>query len=83
VLGISVLGLAIGHLNIIFVSLFVTRLPGNYWFLMVGSIIEGLFGGESLANILECSNVAVGVTTVSAAIESYVVDCTDSSSRCD
>jgi hypothetical protein len=53
VLGLSVLGLALGHMNMIFVSLFVTRLPGNYWFLMVGSIIEGFFGGESRENHFE------------------------------
>jgi MFS family permease len=46
ILGFSVLGIALAHLNVIFVSWFVMRLPGNYWLLLVGSITEGLFGGE-------------------------------------
>jgi hypothetical protein len=82
-LGLSVLGLALGHVNMIFVSLFVTWLPGNYWFLMVGSMIEGFFGGESYKNSFEgLTHIGtVGATAVSAAIESYVVDCADASSR--
>jgi hypothetical protein len=70
-------------MNMIFVSLFVTWLPGNYWFLVVGSTIEGSFGGESYANSFEDLFYmgTVGMTAAWAAIESYVVDCADASSR--
>ncbi|KAF5315849.1 hypothetical protein D9611_005020 [Ephemerocybe angulata] len=47
ILGISVLGLLITDFSIIFVYYFSEHLPGNYWFIMVGSVLEGLVGGFS------------------------------------
>jgi hypothetical protein len=34
--------------NFILVSYFWKRLPGGYWFLVVGSVVEGLLGGVSI-----------------------------------
>ena len=45
-MGISILGLLLSDFNFIFVSLFFQYLPGNYWFLLVGPIVEGSVGGE-------------------------------------
>jgi hypothetical protein len=44
-MGISVLGLLLTDFNFIFVSMFARHLPGNYWFLVIGPIIEGSLGG--------------------------------------
>jgi hypothetical protein len=49
VLGISVVGLLITDLNFIQVVFNFRRLPGSYWFLIVGPIVEGSFGGTFLA----------------------------------
>lgn len=46
VLGISVIGLLSADVNFIFVNTFWRRLPGGYWFLVVGPFIEGLLGGS-------------------------------------
>jgi MFS family permease len=48
VIAISTFGSVLDNLNVVFVSSFASRLPGNYWFLVVGSIVEGVLGGETL-----------------------------------
>jgi hypothetical protein len=47
VIAISTFGSVLDNLNVIFVSSFASRLPGNYWFLVVGSIVEGMLGRET------------------------------------
>jgi hypothetical protein len=42
----AAIGLLVTDFNFIFVSLYSTKLPGGYWFLVVGPIIEGCFGGQ-------------------------------------
>ncbi|KAF9053131.1 major facilitator superfamily domain-containing protein [Panaeolus papilionaceus] len=66
VMGISILGLLFTDFNFIFVTLFSKHLPGGYWFLLTGPIIEGTLGG-----------LATGV----AAIHAYIADTTDEGSR--
>lgn len=45
-LGISVVGLLVTDFNFLVVYTFYDRLPGGYWFLIVGPVIEGSLGGE-------------------------------------
>lgn len=45
-MGITVIGLLIADFNFIFVSLFSHVVPGGYWFLVVGPLLEGALGGE-------------------------------------
>ncbi|TDL24842.1 MFS general substrate transporter [Rickenella mellea] len=66
VVGISVFGTILADLNLIFVSWFSTKLPGGYWFLIVGPTIEGILGGTA-------SSIA--------AMHAYVADCTEPSAR--
>lgn len=46
VMGISLLGLLITDFNYINVYYFSKYLPGGYWFLLVGPVIEGVLGGK-------------------------------------
>jgi hypothetical protein len=57
VLGISVIGLLLTDLNFIVVFWFAPRLPGNYWFLVAGPIVEGALGGEYVSDLCESSTV--------------------------
>ncbi|KLO13488.1 MFS general substrate transporter [Schizopora paradoxa] len=66
IMGISVIGLLVTDFNFIFVYNFSERLPGGYWFLLLGPFVEGLLGGFT-----------AGV----AAIHAYVADTTDPTSR--
>lgn len=45
-MGISVIGLLLTDFNFIFVSLFTERVPGGYWFLLLGPVVEGSLGGN-------------------------------------
>jgi len=45
-MGISILGLLISDFNFISVALFSKHIPGGYWFLLVGNVLEGLLGGK-------------------------------------
>jgi hypothetical protein len=51
-MGISVIGLLLADFNFIFVSLFSRKLPGGYWFLVVGPVIEGCLGGQCHISLL-------------------------------
>ncbi|KAF8236196.1 hypothetical protein L208DRAFT_1252513 [Tricholoma matsutake] len=66
VLGVTVLGVLLNDFNLIFVTLLFRQLPGNYWFLLVGPIIEGCAGG---------------ITAASAAMHGYLADTTTESTR--
>lgn len=45
VMGISILGLLLTDFNFIFTTRFWPHLPGGYWFLVVGPLVEGTLGG--------------------------------------
>jgi MFS family permease len=66
IVGVTILGRIFEDFNFIFVSMFAKRLPGGYWFLLIGPILEGTLGGISAA---------------SAAIHAYVSDCTTPAER--
>jgi hypothetical protein len=40
---VTFIGVLLMDFNFIFVALFAKRLPGGYWFLLVGPLIEVLF----------------------------------------
>ncbi|KDQ33438.1 hypothetical protein PLEOSDRAFT_1091491 [Pleurotus ostreatus PC15] len=63
VMGISLLGLLMNDLNFIFVTRFFRYVPGGYWFLLVGPIIEGSVGG--LASSIAAMHAYVADTTTS------------------
>ncbi|KAJ3851635.1 major facilitator superfamily domain-containing protein [Lentinula lateritia] len=65
-LGISVFGILITDVNFILVYYFSRSLPGGYWFLVLGPLIEGSMGG---------------FTTAIATIHAYLADTTTSASR--
>ncbi|KAF9014116.1 major facilitator superfamily domain-containing protein [Cyathus striatus] len=66
VMGISIIGLLFTEWNFIFVTLFSKHIPGGYWFLVVGAIIEGTLGG---------------MTTGVAAMHAYLADTSTESTR--
>ncbi|KAG6330429.1 hypothetical protein ID866_8658 [Astraeus odoratus] len=66
VLAVSMLGLLLTDLTFIITANFVDHLPGGYWFLLTGFIIEGLFG-----------SMPTGV----AANHAYMADTTEPSLR--
>ncbi|KAJ7087857.1 major facilitator superfamily domain-containing protein [Mycena epipterygia] len=66
ILGLTILGLLITDLNFIFVTKNFQRIPGGYWFLIMGPIIEGCLGGFSSA---------------SAASHAYMADTTSPAER--
>ncbi|KAH9952018.1 MFS general substrate transporter [Amylocystis lapponica] len=66
VLSFASVGGLLTDFNFIVVYRFAKSLPGGYWCLIVGPILEGFLGG---------------MATTSAAINAYVADCTDSTSR--
>ncbi|KAF9469433.1 major facilitator superfamily domain-containing protein [Collybia nuda] len=45
VMGISIVGLLLTDFNFIFTTRFWPHLPGGYWFLVVGPLVEGTLGG--------------------------------------
>ncbi|KAG0699659.1 major facilitator superfamily domain-containing protein [Suillus ampliporus] len=47
VMGISMLGLLANDLTFIVTAFFGDRLPGGYWFLMLGFVLDGVVGGMS------------------------------------
>jgi MFS family permease len=65
-MGISILGLLVADLNFIGVATFWKYLPGGYWLLVIGPIVEGVLGG---------------MTTGVAAFHGYLADTTSESVR--
>ncbi|KAG5643210.1 hypothetical protein DXG03_001328 [Asterophora parasitica] len=65
-LGFSVVGLLFTDFNFIFVSRNFQSLPGGYWFLVLGPIIEGSVGG---------------LTAAIAAMHAYIADTTPEAER--
>ncbi|KAG9010331.1 hypothetical protein FRB90_007816 [Tulasnella sp. 427] len=66
VMGFCILGLLISEANLILVTQMQSRLPGNYWFLAVSSVIDGFLGG---------------MWTASATAHAYLSDCTEPHAR--
>ncbi|KAG2157241.1 major facilitator superfamily domain-containing protein [Suillus clintonianus] len=66
VMGISMLGLLANDLTFIVTAFFVERLPGGYWFLILGFALDGVLGG---------------MTTGIAASHAYLADSTHHSDR--
>ncbi|KAF9479286.1 MFS general substrate transporter [Pholiota conissans] len=63
---VSTLSLLITDLNFIVAALFTKHIPGGYWFLLIGPIADGLFGGMTIGMI---------------AIQSYIADTTHEADR--
>jgi MFS family permease len=66
VMGISMLGLLANDLIFIATAFFVERLPGGYWFLILGFVLDGMVGG---------------MTTGIAVSHAYLADSTHRSER--
>ncbi|THG99442.1 hypothetical protein EW145_g7263 [Phellinidium pouzarii] len=67
VMGISILGLLLTLISTLSSSIFFSkRLPGGYWFLLLGPLIEGSLGG---------------FTSGVAAVHAYTADCTSPEKR--
>ncbi|KZT09660.1 MFS general substrate transporter [Laetiporus sulphureus 93-53] len=66
VMSFSVIGLLTTDVSFIVTATFANKLPGGYWFLLFGPIVEGMFGG---------------ISSVMAAIHAYIADCTDPAAR--
>ncbi|KAJ7632793.1 major facilitator superfamily domain-containing protein [Roridomyces roridus] len=66
ILGLTLFGLLVNDLIFLFVTLNRGRVPGGYWFLVLGAVLEGLAGGFS---------------TGSATSHAYLADTTSSSER--
>ncbi|KAG1782638.1 major facilitator superfamily domain-containing protein [Suillus placidus] len=66
IMGISMLGLLANDLIFIVTAFFVERLPGGYWFLILGFALDGMVGG---------------MTTGIAASHAYLADSTHHSER--
>ncbi|EIW85094.1 MFS general substrate transporter [Coniophora puteana RWD-64-598 SS2] len=66
ILSWSMFGLLINDIVYIITALFSDHLPGGYWFLIIGSILEGFLGA-----------LPAGV----GALHGYIADCTDPSAR--
>ncbi|KAK7690558.1 hypothetical protein QCA50_005656 [Cerrena zonata] len=67
VIGIMSLSFFFEDFWLIFVTKSFQRLPGGYWFLVVGSVITGLLGG--------------GSGGISGALHAYLADCTEPHER--
>ncbi|KAJ7905702.1 major facilitator superfamily domain-containing protein [Mycena olivaceomarginata] len=66
ILALTIFGLLMNDFTFIFVTKNFQRIPGGYWFLIVGPIIEGALGG---------------IGTGSAASHAYISDTTEPSER--
>ncbi|KAJ7767804.1 major facilitator superfamily domain-containing protein [Mycena metata] len=64
VLSLAVFGLLLSDLTFVFVTKNVQRLPGAYWLILVGPILDGALGG---------------MATATAATQAYLADTTDPS----
>ncbi|CDO72941.1 hypothetical protein BN946_scf185002.g126 [Trametes cinnabarina] len=66
VMSLAVVGILLTDLTFIAVFYFYEQLPGGYYFLIVGPVLEGLLGG---------------LTSMSANVHAYMSDCTPPSQR--
>jgi hypothetical protein len=63
-MGISIVGLLLTDFNFIFVSLFSSKLPGGYWFLVVGPVIEGGLGGQSYISLVQIPQTKIKIMDI-------------------
>jgi len=78
------IGLLITDINFIFVSLNSRKLPGQYWFLIVGPVLEGCLGGKHphVSDEIEMTVFFFkGMTAGMAAMHAYVSDTTSPAAR--
>lgn len=61
VMGISLIGLLITDVNFILIYYFFDQLPGGYWLLLIGPLIEGTLGG--MLSAIAATNAYVADTT--------------------
>jgi hypothetical protein len=82
---ISLIGLLLTDFNFIMVNLFPRHIPGGYWFLVVGPMVEGALGGTLsrwLSRIWEDKTlILAGLTGGIAAVHAYLADTSDESDR--
>lgn len=76
ILGIVAIGQLMCSLNVILVANYVQVLPGNYWFLVVDSIILGAVGGMSSSNTISRmrGRCNPGTASETAAMMAYLSD---------
>ena len=80
ILGFAVVGLLISDLTFLCVFWFYDYIPGGYWFILLGPLVEGFLGGRTffckkLLNIVG-SFGSSGRTLMSATVNAYFADCT-------
>ena len=84
-MGISIIGVLLSDLNFFVVALFPRHVPGGYWFLVVGPMVEGALGGtlsRCLTRIWEdITLILAGMTGGVAATHAYLADTSNESSR--
>ncbi|OSD08608.1 MFS general substrate transporter [Trametes coccinea BRFM310] len=66
VLGFNVAGLMVSDTSFLTVAYFWDRLPGTYWWYVVGPAVEGIVGGISVASVI---------------MHAYISDCSDPGQR--
>ncbi|KAH8116885.1 MFS general substrate transporter [Phellopilus nigrolimitatus] len=66
VLGLNVIGLLLTDFNFIIVCFFSKKLPGGYWFILLGAFADGALGG---------------ISSVVAAMHAYMADCVTPEAR--
>ena len=68
-------------LSFLIVSQYHTILPGGYWFILIGPLLDGLLGGMCgagpRARIIDVLRARLGQTALTAASHAYFADCTD------
>ena len=68
-------------LSFLIVSQYHTVLPGGYWFILIGPLLDGLLGGmcdaDPRARIINVLRGKLGHTALTAASHAYFADCTD------
>lgn len=66
VLGFNVAGLLVSDISFLIVADFWDKLPGTYWWFVIGPAVEGLVGAVSVASVM---------------MHAYISDCSDSATR--
>ncbi|KAL1944682.1 hypothetical protein VTO73DRAFT_3112 [Trametes versicolor] len=66
VLGFNVAGLLVSDISFLIVADFWDKLPGTYWWFVIGPAVEGLVGAVSVASVM---------------MHAYISDCSDAATR--
>lgn len=60
IVGITILGVLVVDFTFILTALFSKRLPGGYWFIILGPIVEGCLGGaDDSAPIIDFAHKSI------------------------